>query len=209
MILSATSRSAKFVPMNRLFLSFHDQSVEIVCPDVLYRDIQVLFGPAQSAGFKARTTITIAEEPDSCFSLRAGKGPGEAGLSRDDLLSRLQDEVVHALIVDAASAVVLHAGAVGRGDSSILVAGPTGAGKTSLIGWFVAKGYDYLTDEVVMLVDQASKLVGFPRAMVVKGAAADELSAMPALESAAKVEAGARRMIRPAGGGVDAFSARK
>lgn len=190
-------------------LSFHDQSVEVVCPDALSSDIQGLFGPAQSAGSQPRTTISIDEEPNFRFSLRTGEGPGETGLSRDDLLSRLQDEVVRALIVDASGAVVLHAGAVGRGNRSILIAGPTGAGKTSLTGWFVANGYDYLTDEVVMLVDQASQLVGFPRAMVVKGAAADELSRMPALDSAEMVEAGARRMIRPAGQGVDPSFPRK
>ena len=127
---------------------------------------------------------TIAREPGGGFTLQPAGGPAETGLARDDLLNLLQEEVVHALIVDMASAVVLHAGAVSANGRAMLLAGPTGSGKTSLSAWFVAKGFRYLSDEVVALVEGGTDVVGFSRAMVVKGEAAGKIEALTAFAAA-------------------------
>ena len=184
--------------MGEIVLALHDQSVSLSYPDMLQDDIASLFGAAVAANFPARRTIEISVGADGLFTLDAEDEPLLERLSRGEMLIHLQDAVVHALVVDAAQAVALHTGAVSHGDRAILIAGPTGSGKTTLTGWLVGKGFGYLTDEVVVLTDHASKVVGFPRAMVVKGGRDDGPAPAPEFEAAAAVEAGERLMIRPA-----------
>jgi hypothetical protein len=194
--------------MREITLALHDQSLALSYPDTLHDDIGSLFGAAIAGDSPARRTIYVSTGSDGLFTLNTEDEPLLEGLARGELLIHLQDAVVHALIVDAAHAVALHTGAVSHGDRAILIAGPTGSGKTTLTGWLVGKGFGYLTDEVVVLIDHASKVVGFPRAMVVKGGNDDSPSPVPQFKAAASVEAGERLMLRPVEQ-VDAAAARE
>jgi hypothetical protein len=182
--------------VKRIALSLHDQTIELRDAAGVGDDLEILFGAVKadiaesgesesgesgSRVSKPRPVVGIAREPGGGFTLEPADGSAETGLDRDDLLNLLQEQVVHALIVDMASAVVLHAGAVSANGRVMLLAGPTGSGKTSLAAWFVANGFRYLSDEVVALVEGGTDVVGFPRAMVVKGEAAEEIGhAVPA-----------------------------
>jgi hypothetical protein len=183
--------------VKRLALSLHDQAIEIRDAAGLADDLEILFGAAKADIAGSRHVVTITREQGGGFALDLGGGPCQAGLSREDLFDLLQDEAVRAVIVDMASAVVLHAGAVGLNGRAVLLAGPTGSGKTSLAAWFVANGFRYLSDEVVALVAGGTDVVGFPRAMVVKGEAAGKVEAFTGCGAADIIRTGANTMIRP------------
>jgi hypothetical protein len=183
--------------VKRLALSLHDQTIELRDAAGLADDLEILFGAAKADVAKSRHVVTITREQDDRFALDLGGASFQTGLSREDLFDLLQDEVVRALIVDMTSAVVLHAGAVSLNGRAIVLAGPTGSGKTSLAAWFVANGFHSLSDEVVALVGGATDVVGFPRAMVVKGEAAGKVEALTACAEANTIRTAASTMIRP------------
>jgi hypothetical protein len=194
--------------VKRIALSLHDQTIELRDAAGLGDDLEILFGAvkvgvaesgeSESPVSKPRHVVMIAREPGGGFTLQPAGGSSETGLDRDDLLNLLQEQVVHALIVDMASAVVLHAGAVSANGRAMLLAGPTGSGKTSLAAWFVANGFRYLSDEVVALVEGATEVVGFPRAMVVKGEAAGKIEALGVFAAAGTIHTAHSFMISPA-----------
>jgi hypothetical protein len=183
--------------VKRLALSLHDQTIELRDAAGLADDLEVLFGAAKADAAKSQHVVTITREQGGGFALDLGGASFQTGLSREDLFDLLQDEVVRALVVDMTSAVVLHAGAVSLDGRAILLAGPTGSGKTSLAAWFVANGLRYLSDEVVALVAGGTDVVGFPRAMVVKGEAAGKVEALTAFGAANTIRTAASTMIRP------------
>jgi hypothetical protein len=199
--------------VKRIALSLHDQTIELRDAAGVGDDLEILFGAVKadiaesgesesgesgSRVSKPRPVVRIAREPGGGYALEPAGGSAETGLDRDDLLNLLQEQVVHALIVDMASAVVLHAGAVSANGRAMLLAGPTGSGKTSLAAWFVANGFRYLSDEVVALVEGGTDVVGFPRAMVVKGEAAVKIEALAAFAAAGTVQTAHSFMISPA-----------
>ena len=54
------------------------------------------------------------------------------------------------------------------GGKSVVIAGQTGSGKTSLAGWLVAKGFGFLSDELVVLTDKSGATASFPRPLLAK-----------------------------------------
>jgi hypothetical protein len=181
--------------VKRLALSLHGQIIEIRDGAGLADDLEILFGAAKAD--VARHVVTITQEQGGGFALDIGGASFQSGLSREDLFDLLQDEVVRALVVDMTGAVVLHAGAVSLNGRAIVLAGPTGSGKSSLAAWFVANGFRYLSDEVVALVEGGTDVVGFPRAMVVKGEAAGKVEAFIGCGAAGIIRTAASTMIRP------------
>jgi hypothetical protein len=71
-------------------------------------------------------------------------------------------------------------------DRSILLAGPSGAGKTSLAGWLVARGFEFLSDEIVVLPRNDETTLSFPRPLLAKRGA-DELIALLAATGRARI----------------------
>jgi hypothetical protein len=183
--------------VKRFALSLHDQTIELRDAAGLADDLEILFGAAKADVAGSRHVATITREQGGGFALDLGGASFQSGLTREDLFDVLQDEVVRALIVEMTSAVVLHAGAVSLNGRALLLAGPTGSGKTSLAAWFVANGFHYLSDEVVAVVEGGTDVVGFPRAMVVKGEAAGKVEALTAFGAANTIRTAASAMIRP------------
>jgi len=182
--------------LHQIVLSLHDRVLQLRYPSVLSNDIEVLFGAAKANAVTAEQVITICEE-EGRFAL-SSDDQSQTNLSREHLLVALQDRVVHALIVDMKDAVALHAGAVTWNNRSTLVAGTTGVGKTALTAWLAGNGFQYISDEIVVLLDAGSKLVGFPRAMVVKEDALTAVKDLPAFVAMSAVETATDLMVRPA-----------
>ena len=123
-------------------------------------------------------------------------------LDRADLFATLIEEVSHSLIVDLASAVALHAGGVGWRGRSILLAGPSGAGKSSLVAWLVASGFDYLSDELVILTGGCGT-VAFPRPLLLKAGSVAAIAASPIRERMRSIGSPTRPMLIPIEGAGD------
>ena len=97
-------------------------------------------------------------------------------------------------------AVAPHAGAVARNDKAILVPGATGSGKSSLIAWLVDRAFDYLTDEITLLVHAGANVVGLPRAMVIKPGADKSVLELSAFAGAASIRSAEQLMLEAPGG---------
>jgi hypothetical protein len=149
-------------------LSLHDQTVSLSIPKNFEGEVDVMLGAVRRDGSLPRVAVALHEQREDSFSITGAGDPAE-NLSREEALSFLLERVIQALIVDVTSAPMLHAGAVARNGQAVIVAGPTGAGKTSVTAWLIDRGFQYITDELVTLVNGDAQIVGLPRAMIVKG----------------------------------------
>lgn len=64
--------------------------------------------------------------------------------------------------------LLLHAGLSAREGKGILIAGPSGAGKTTLVAGLALRGYDYITDEMVIVEPAGAGILPFPRTLNIK-----------------------------------------
>ena len=178
-------------------LSLHGQTVELRFPESIAADIRFLFAGRQGLTTIAQTCITVEEQEDGRYSLRTDAKELATDLSRVELPVWLIEEVAEALISQQKSALALHAGAVAWKGTPILIAGASGSGKSSLVAWLIDKGFGYLTDEIALL-KESDRVIGFPRAVVIKSGAADKVQALSIFERLPLVKYGSSLVFSPA-----------
>jgi hypothetical protein len=82
---------------------------------------------------------------------------------------------------------MMHAGAVAKNGVAAIVPAPSGSGKSTLTAYLVARGYDYLSDDLVPLLAQDDAVAPFPLPISVKPGAAPVLAPFyPALDGDAR-----------------------
>jgi hypothetical protein len=172
-----------------------DRCVEISSPVEIAGDLRVLFPDYFERTASATSSVRVEREADGLFAVDDGIGPLTRGLARDDVAAAVMEVVVAALVRDLVSAVALHAGAVASGGQALLIAGPSGSGKSSLVAWLVNKGFDYLSDEVVVLPEAGGGIRGFRRALVFKPGAKERVYRFSSFEKAARIRSGANAML--------------
>ena len=182
--------------MVAITLAWQGQCVRIDCPEDVVGDVRRLFGGLIVESGAAARTIVVAEQGGR-FTIDEGTEETVTDLTRGDLASFLMDVVIRGLISDQKHGVALHAGAVARNGQVILVAGSSGSGKSSLICWLVDNGFDYLTDEIVLLEPGEPKVTGLLRALVVKPGSAEHIREMRAFRDAGTVAGGTHLMLEP------------
>lgn len=154
--------------MKRIQVALEDQVVALNYPARLQSSIEALIGKRETVLSGASRSITVEEESPGQFSLIA-EGKAKVGqLNKEDCLLLLIGELVHALITDLDSGVVVHAGALSWKGKGILLPGATGAGKSCLSAWLADKGFDYLTDECVVLRPEVPSFTALSRPLVLK-----------------------------------------
>ena len=79
-----------------------------------------------------------------------------------DILRCLRFSVIQVLIQVRPDLLWLHAGAVASGGRAMLLPGEPGRGKSTLASSLCARGWTYLSDEVVPLIPASSRAVPFP-----------------------------------------------
>lgn len=182
--------------MAEFTLDWQGQCIRVICPEEIAVDIEMLFGRLVVGGGTPARTVTVAKEGDR-YSIDDETADTVSDLARSDLASFLMDVVIRALITDQSRGVALHAGAVARNGRVVLVAGASGSGKSSLICWLVENGFEYLTDEIVLLEPDDASVVGMPRAVVVKPGSAELIREMQAFRDARTALGGTHVMIEP------------
>lgn len=174
-------------------------SVAITLPEHLLRD-GVLGSLAQTpAATAAHERLIVSEAPDRSFVLKIGRRRPEAGLKRGPLALRLLDVLAERFAAKA-QAPVLSAAAVKRGGGAILIAGPEGCGKSSLAAWLIEKGFAFIADKQVALLDETGTLAGYPTPLSFAAADAAHLLALADVAGAPMARIGERILIgaRPA-----------
>jgi hypothetical protein len=133
---------------------FGDQVFEIGCnTDDAYKIADFLFldlPDAVKADITKRYDI-VSSGPMPVLSLWDGEKRLYFCMSRYQLAYVLMNEVIFHCINTNDNRHALHAGCVWRGDRCIILPGQSGNGKSSLTSWLVMNGYQYLTDELVLV----------------------------------------------------------
>lgn len=177
-------------------LAWQGQCIRVVCPDAIAGDIAKLFGKIVVGSGEPVRSVVVSTDGER-YVVGDGFGKPVEGLTKGDLATFVMDAVVRALIFDQKQGIVLHAGGVARDGKAVLVCGPSGSGKSSLICWLVDRGFDYLTDEIVLLGRDQPVASGLPRSLVVKPGSAEHILRMPAFRGASTVVGGLHQMIEP------------
>jgi len=84
-----------------------------------------------------------------------------------DLIYHLSDRVVFHIADQADAAYCLHAAAVTYQNKAIVIPAQSGSGKSSFTCWLVKNGFDYITDELVLVQDDG-KMQGIARPIQIK-----------------------------------------
>lgn len=178
------------------FISLKGRAVEVRHPSDWDDDLKLLFGPTASSSAAICSQLEIVCGGDGLFSVREADVCQE-GLSRQSVLRHITSTVVGRLAEQIDAGPSLHAGVVAWHGRSILIPGDSGAGKTSLTAWLVDRGFDFLTDELAVVVAGSTALAGLPRALMLKPGADAIVSSWPRFAGCAKRQADSVLMIRP------------
>jgi hypothetical protein len=92
-----------------------------------------------------------------------------------ETVERLRYEVVLRLIQARSDLIWLHAGAAAYRCSSVMILGPWGRGKSTLVTRLYAKGWTYLSDDVVPLDPNSGRAFPFPLTPMVREEPGEEL----------------------------------
>ena len=157
--------------MKQIRLVLEGEVVALNYPASLEGDIEALFGKRETSEYLPSRTVSVEEECGGRFAVQGHCKTKVAGLKRDDCLLCLVGEVVEALITGVGSGVVLHSAAVSWESKGILLPGKTGAGKSCLSAWLAERGFDYLTDECVVLRREVPSFVALTRPLIMKNGA--------------------------------------
>ena len=84
-----------------------------------------------------------------------------------DVIYHLTDRIVFHIADKAENVHCLHAASVAKGAGALVVPANSGAGKSSFTTWLTAQGFEYLTDELI-LVDDDGTLEGVARPIQIK-----------------------------------------
>jgi hypothetical protein len=149
-------------------LALEDQVVALIYPDKLQNEIEALFRSRGPILRLPSHKILIHEQRAGLFSLQTDGKMKFDGLDRNQLFLSLVGEVVQTLISDIDSGVVEHAGALTWNGKGIILPGTTGSGKSSICAWLAQQGFEYLTDECVVLQPEVPWFTALPRPLVMK-----------------------------------------
>jgi len=104
------------------------------------------------------------------------------GLSRKlnasgDLIYHLTDRIVFHIANQAKSAHCLHAASVAKNGSAMMIPANSGAGKSTFTTWLASNGFDYITDELI-LIDADRQLEGIARPIQIKANGIDAIKSL-------------------------------
>jgi len=84
-----------------------------------------------------------------------------------DLIYHLTDRIVFHVADQANNKHCLHAASVSQHNNALVIPANSGAGKSSFTTWLVAQGFDYITDELI-LVGEEQMIDGIARPIQIK-----------------------------------------
>jgi hypothetical protein len=160
-------------------VSFAGSSVRIDCDgreaasvvDFLFRDIPALETPPH-------VSLDVrGADGEGVLTLQSGDALLYRGTSLGALARMLIERAAYHLSDRSIGGLLLHAAAVSHGDRCVLLPGKTSAGKSTLTAWLVARGYRYLTDELVYIPAGTTTVVPFPRPLNVRAGGLNALDA--------------------------------
>jgi len=91
-----------------------------------------------------------------------------------DVIYHLTDRIVFHIADKAENVHCLHAAAVAKDNKALVIPANSGAGKSTFTTWLAANGFDYLTDELILVSDDG-QLDGVARPIQIKAPGLDAI----------------------------------
>lgn len=156
--------------MTTHYVSFAGNSVAIEYAGEERELLEYLFGDLDN-----RETGTVL----SRLHLNLSGDSGEARLVQDGneiytghnraaLARTLVEKILYTLVESDDSGLAIHAAAVASADFGVLIPGQSGAGKSTLAAWLARRGFSYLTDELVHIPVDTTRIEPFTRPVNLK-----------------------------------------
>lgn len=114
----------------------------------------------------------IAAIAEKVYTISANGSVLHSRLNFEQTLWHLMQDALTSLNGSARNGAVFHAAALEKAGKGVILCGQSGSGKTSLTAWLLAKGFNYLSDEVIFFSSNQQRLGGFPRSLVLKAGSA-------------------------------------
>ncbi|HEY3382791.1 MAG TPA: hypothetical protein VGK32_13535 [Vicinamibacterales bacterium] len=152
-------------------LSFAGSAVEVCAHgpravalmDFLFHQVPRDPGAKPHARFELSEAVgglSLSIDDAVCFE---GADDGTAG-------SVFVGEVMYQIACRSRGGLLFHAAALAHHGQSVLLPGKSRSGKTTLVAWLAAKGFDYLTDEMVFVPSGGTAIDAFSRPLQLRRA---------------------------------------
>ncbi|GJL81602.1 MAG: hypothetical protein DHS20C01_12360 [marine bacterium B5-7] len=132
--------------------------------------LEFLFGEVFSPfceNYQTQLFLEYREKSGSyhCFH---EENPLYVGESEGNVARRLMDSTIYHVADTSVGGLMLHAAALEYDNKIILIPGKSGAGKSTLTSWLTCNGFRYLTDELVFIPTDTTRLEAFTRPINIK-----------------------------------------
>ena len=143
--------------------------------------------PAQQAAETEQIELSVSAS-DGAWVLHDAASDLTRSLDQPgDLIYHLTDRIVFHVADNAQQAHCLHAAAVADNGRALVVPADSGAGKSTFTTWMVTQGFDYITDELI-LIDELQRVDGLARPIQIKPNGIDAVK--PLLQNSATIYPG-------------------
>lgn len=112
--------------------------------------------------------IEVSADPATLYSLYQNGQKIFTSASQPDTAEMLLSRICHELAVDSRDGLLFHAAGLSWRGQGLLVPGGIGYGKSTFTTWLVARGCDYLSDELVYLPFGQRQMISFARPLHLK-----------------------------------------
>lgn len=163
-----------------VFISIAGNSIQLIYPSDLQSLMELIFPSAvldRPAGHHLATFTAINSGQD-VYQVSQGNTPLKNNLSASECGIFLMNEVVREFANAHTQHIAVHAAAVVKDDVAIVMPANSGSGKTSLAAWFTARGYAYISDELVLFHDADAHFEGLYRPLNFKPSGTDTALAL-------------------------------
>ena len=109
--------------------------------------------------------IEFNETPDG-YSLRSADSFNYAGVSLDELLPLIKDEIRLQFMRARPDLLWMHAGAIERAGGALLLAGSSGQGKSTLTTYLCDHGWRFMSDDIAPVRMDTDRVIPFPQVPV-------------------------------------------
>ena len=161
------------MPGSELYIRFGGNVVSISCPDkplydVLHRHFRHCLGDA----VEPLAAYQVDSHQGGVVELTDGAALLYHADTAFDLVELVMQELTTSLTAHCKTRLVFHAAGLARGRCGVILCGGSGSGKSTLTSWMVARGMDFLTDELVAVSSDLSEMEGLPRPILMKAGSA-------------------------------------
>lgn len=166
--------------MTTRLISFGNSTVTIdYLGDVAAEIVQFLFSHVSfnQLAESHQTIHLISDEQTGEVRVQINQQTFYRGIQKGAAAGILLGKTLYHLADKVNNGMVFHAAGVVKNGVAFMLPGTMGAGKTTLTAWLLSQGFSYLTDELVLVENGASNILGFTRPLNLK------LPAIPILES--------------------------